>query len=356
MAQFEDQTFEEILERMLARLPDDIDKRPGSVAYDLLAPAAAELAQAYIEMDNVLDLGFADTTYGEYLDRRAAEQGLTRKPAVKATGQVTFTGPEGTVIPAGTRLVTGGVEPIYFATTAEVTITNGTATVSAEAEEGGVKGNVAAGEITSLAVGENLFGVVSVTNAAPFTGGIDEETDEELLERYKEKVTRPQTSGNKYQYEAWAKEIAGVADARCYPVWNGPGTVKIVVVDSEKRSPSAQVIQAVADYIESVRPIGADVTVVGVTEVPIDISVTVTLSTGADPSAVETSIRDNITEYFKKIGFVETVVRYTSIGNAILDANGVIDYSNLTVNGSVANVILNDDEVPILGAVSITVQ
>jgi len=354
VAQFESETFERILERMLARLPDDIDKRQGSVVYDLLAPAAAELAQAYIEMDNVLNLGFADTTYGEYLDRRAAEQGLTRKPAVKSTGRLTFSGPEGTVIPAGTRVSTNSEPPIYFVTKAEGTIAGGTVTVDAEAEQGGVSGNVDAGKIT-VVLG-NLSGVVTVTNAEPFTGGINEETDEELLERYKEKVTRPQTSGNKYQYEAWAKEIAGVADARCYPLWNGNGTVKVVVVDSEKRSPSAQVIQAVADYIESVRPIGADVTVVGVTEVPINISVTVTVTTGADPSAVETNIRDNITEYFKKIGFVETVVRYTSIGNAILDANGVIDYSNLTVNGAVSNVILNDDEVPILGAVSITVQ
>jgi uncharacterized phage protein gp47/JayE len=354
MAQFEDQTFEAILERMLARLPDDIDKRQGSVVYDLLAPAAAELAQAYIEMDNVLNLGFADTTYGEYLDRRAAEQGLTRKPAVKATGRLTFSGPEGTVIPVGTRVSTEGETPIYFVTTTEGTITGGTVTVDAEAEVGGVNGNIDAGKIT-VVLGD-LSGVVTVTNTEPFTGGIDEETDEELLARYKEKVTRPITSGNKYQYEAWAKEVPGVADARCYPRWNGNGTVKVVVVDSEKRSPSAQVIQAVADYIESVRPVLADVTVVGVTEVPINISVTVTLAADADPSTVESDIRENITEYFKKIGFVETVVRYTAIGNAILDANGVIDYSNLTVNGSVANVILNDDEVPILGAVSITVQ
>jgi uncharacterized phage protein gp47/JayE len=354
VAQFENETFERILERMLARLPDDIDKRQGSVVYDLLAPAAAELAQAYIEMDNVLNLGFADTTYGEYLDRRAAEQGLTRKPAVKATGRLTFSGPKGTIIPVGTRVSTEGETPVYFVTTTEVTITEGPVTVDAEAEVGGVNGNVDAGKIT-VVLGD-LSGVVTVTNAEPFTGGIDEETDEELLARYKEKVTRPITSGNKYQYEAWAKEVPGVADARCYPRWNGNGTVKIVVVDSEKRSPSAQVIQAVADHIEEVRPVLADVTVVGVTEVPINISVTVTLAAGVNPSDVEVSIRENITEYFKQIAFVDTIVRYTAIGNAILDANGVIDYSNLTVNGSVANVILNDDEVPILGAVSITVQ
>jgi uncharacterized phage protein gp47/JayE len=354
VAQFENETFERILERMLARLPDDIDKRQGSVVYDLLAPAAAELAQAYIEMDNVLNLGFADTTYGEYLDRRAAEQGLTRKPAVKSTGRLTFSGPEGTVIPVGTRVSTEGETPVYFVTTTEGTITGGTVTVDAEAEVGGVSGNVDAGKIT-VVLGD-LSGVVTVMNAEPFTGGINEETDEELLARYKEKVTRPITSGNKYHYEAWAKEVPGVADARCYPRWNGNGTVKVVVVNSEKRSPSAQVIQAVADHIEEVRPVLADVTVVGVTEVPINVSATITLANGVTLADAEADIREKITEYFKKIAFVETIVRYTAIGNAILDANGVIDYSNLTVNGSVANIQLNSDEVPILGALTITTQ
>jgi uncharacterized phage protein gp47/JayE len=354
MAQFENETFERILERMLARIPDTIDKRQGSVVYDLLAPAAAELAQAYIEMDNVLNLGFADTTYGEYLDRRAAEQGLTRKAAVKAAGQVTFSGPDGTVIPVGTRVSTEGENPIYFVTTAEGTITSGSVTVDAEAEVGGVDGNVDAGKIT-VVLGD-LSGVVTVTNAQPFAGGINEETDEELLARYKEHVTRPITSGNKFQYEAWAKEIAGIADARCYPLWNGNGTVKVVVVNSEKRSPSASVIQAVADYIETVRTVGADVTVVGVTEVPINVSAMITLANGVTLADAEADIRARITEYFKQIAFYETTVRYTAIGNAILDAKGVIDYANLTVNGSVTNVILNDDEVPILGAVNITVQ
>jgi uncharacterized phage protein gp47/JayE len=93
-----------------------------------------------------------------------------------------------------------------------------------------------------------------------------------------------------------------------------------------------------------------------VTEVPINVSATITLANGVTLADAEADIREKITEYFKKIAFVETIVRYTAIGNAILDANGVIDYSNLTVNGSVANVILNDDEVPILGAISITFQ
>lgn len=40
---YEEVTYEEILERMLERVPDDMDKREGSLIYDALAPAAIEL-------------------------------------------------------------------------------------------------------------------------------------------------------------------------------------------------------------------------------------------------------------------------------------------------------------------------
>nr|WGD74615.1 hypothetical protein P5668_08845 [Bacillus subtilis] len=42
---FEDQTFEVIMDRMLNSISADIDTREGSVIYNALAPAAAELVQ-----------------------------------------------------------------------------------------------------------------------------------------------------------------------------------------------------------------------------------------------------------------------------------------------------------------------
>ncbi|MCL6560735.1 MAG: baseplate J protein, partial [Firmicutes bacterium] len=75
---YEDQTVAAIKQRMIDAVPSDLDKREGSFIYDGLSPAAIELALAYIEMDRVIKLGFAQTTYGQYLDYRAAEHGVTR--------------------------------------------------------------------------------------------------------------------------------------------------------------------------------------------------------------------------------------------------------------------------------------
>ena len=68
---YEDIIYEDILERMLDHVPDDMDKREGSVIYDALAPAAIELQLMYLELDVILKETFADTASREFLLRRA---------------------------------------------------------------------------------------------------------------------------------------------------------------------------------------------------------------------------------------------------------------------------------------------
>ena len=41
---YEEMTYERIVSRCLARVPGTVDKREGSIIYDAIAPAAAELA------------------------------------------------------------------------------------------------------------------------------------------------------------------------------------------------------------------------------------------------------------------------------------------------------------------------
>lgn len=352
MAQYEHQTQEAILQRMLDATSDDVDKRQGSVVYDMLSPAAIELALAYIELDNNLRFGFADEAYGEYLDRRADELGLTRKPATKSTGTLTFSGTDGTVIGIGTRVSTDEENPKYFVTTEQGSVTGGTVSVAAESEEVGKDQNVAAGTIT-LVIGD-LAGVTSVTNNLAFENGVDQETDDELRSRYLDRASVPSTSGNANHYRQWALEIAGIGDAKVFPVWNGNGTVKVVVIDTNKQAPSASKITEVADYIETVRPIGATVTVAAATEVNINVSATLTLEAGYTITDVQTGIEQGITDYLTSLAFVDNVVRYSKIANVILDTEGVIDYSGLNVNGGTANITVQDEEVAVKGTVTLS--
>ena len=356
----QDQTFEAILRRMLNALPADLDKSEGSFIYDALAPVAAELAQAVIWAQEVLRRGFAQTTFGEYLDLRAAEHGLTRKPAVKATGQVTFTGTPGTIIPAGTQVSTVGSETapaVFFVTTEDSTIgSDGTVTVNIEAVESGTSGNVAAGAISLLA--QPLHGVSSVNNAMPTSGGLDEESDESLLERLLLQVKYPPGTGNKYDYERWAKEVPGVGEAKCIPLWNGPGTVKVIITDSTGAPAGAELIQQVQNYIapapgqgEGKAPIGASVTVEAPGVVTVDINVTLFYQPGYDPVAVKANLETALASYINGLGIGETV-RYAAIGKIIFETKGVSDYSGLLINGGTGNIVVPENGKAVLGTVT----
>lgn len=353
---YEAQTKAAILKRMLDGSPLDIDKRQGSVTFDMLSPSAIEMAQAYTELDNVLRWGFASPdgkgAYGPYLDLRGAELGVYRKQALKAVGAVTFSGPNGTVIPQGTQVSTGGEMPVYFTTMAPASVVNGSVTVAAEAVNGGASGNAAAASI-KLVLG-NLSGILTVSGNAIFSGGVDTESDASLLARYLDRVQKPSTSGNANQYRAWALEVSGISDAKVYPLWNGPGTVKVSLLDAEKRAPNAAKVSEVASYISGVRPIGASVTVIAATEVPITINATLTLKAGRSLVQAKAEIGSALTAYLKTLAFFDSVVRYTQIGAILLNAPSIADYSNLLVNGASTNVTIAEGSVAVPGTVTIS--
>jgi len=109
----EDQTEEQIMQRMLDRLPADLDKSEGSFLWDAEAPVAFMLSEAALWAQELLRRGFASTAASsdpnfrsEELDLRAGEHGLTRRTAVAAQGTVQFTGTPGKAIPVGTVVAT----------------------------------------------------------------------------------------------------------------------------------------------------------------------------------------------------------------------------------------------------------
>lgn len=356
---YTDETETELLERKLARVDDALDKRQGSIIYDATAANSFETAQAYVALDDVIQFGLNVTSDSpdEFVDLKTQWVGISRIPSINSTGTLTFQGEDGTVIDVGTRARTNEPTPVYFTTTEEGTIVSGQVTVLAIADEGGVSGNVNAGTIV-ISLGD-LTGVTAVTNDVDFVGGVDEETNQSLLDRYYEKVRKPATSGNVYQYEQWAKEVPGVGDVKVYPVWNGAGTVKLVLLDDEKKTPDASIITATQTFVESVRPIGADVTYVGASELAINVSATLTLAPGVSLSEVQAQFERGVSEYLKSIAFVTNeitqepeLIRYTRIANVLLDIPPIIDYVDLLVNGGTSNIQPTDEQVGVVGTVS----
>jgi uncharacterized phage protein gp47/JayE len=345
------ETKDTILERMLLKISDKYDKTDGSFFYDALAPAAIELATEQELADQILLYGFAQTTSGVYLDYRAAEHGVTRNAATCSSGQITITGSEGTVIGEGSLFSTAA--GVQFESTSEVTIdSEGEITAAIEAVTAGTEGNVPASAICQMPV--SIAGVTSVSNASATTGGTDEETDEALLTRLLEKVQLPNTSGNSSHYLLWAKEVDGIGGAKVFPLWDGAGTVKVVVIDSNKQAVDTDVVQDVTDYIEEMRPIGASVTVESATELSLDVTATVTLTTNGVLADVQTAFETSLESYLQEIAFEQDYVSYAQVGSLLLNTTGVLDYSDLTLDSGTANVTIDDTEVAVIGTVSLS--
>ncbi len=242
---------EDIRDEMLSQVSDDLDKTQGSFIWDSLSPVAIKIAEIYLQMQEILKRAFVQYSYGEYLDLKAQEYGLRRKPPTKATGSVIFEGNPGTLIPAGTIVSTEGdsnIEPILFRTTQDVVIgDSGKATAEIECTEAGKKGNVPANSIVLL--GQYIAGVARVYNPSPTSGGTDVEDDESFRTRILQAVRDIRTGGNIGDYKAWALEVAGVGKVQVIPCKYGTGTVSIVLLDSNLEIPTDSLIEEVQNYI-----------------------------------------------------------------------------------------------------------
>ena len=98
----DEMTFDYIMNRMLESVPDTVDKREGSIIYDALSPAAAELVKCYMELDVVMDETFVDTASLQYLMLRCKERGVAIQGETAAVIEGVFT-PSSVELTAGLR-------------------------------------------------------------------------------------------------------------------------------------------------------------------------------------------------------------------------------------------------------------
>ena len=333
---YEDRTYENILQEMLDRVTEDVDKREGSVIYDALAPAAYFLADQYFQLNNFIDLVFCDTAVGEYLDRAVNGYGINRKAASAAIRKVTTSGD----IAIGTRWM---ISDVVYRITGQVEENS----YEAECETPGKIGNTYSGSVEPLSA---VSGVTAELTDI-ITDGADEEMDEALRNRFYEKVRRPATSGNAYQYRQWALEVSGVGDAKVTPLAYGPGTVEVLVIDSDKKV-SSGLPEKVAEYLETVRPIGATVTVNSPEELQINVAATIRLDGTQTMDSVKNAFTIRLTEFLQELAFSSYRVSYARLGSVLLDVPGVADLDTYTLNDSTGNLIIGEKQIPVVGTIS----
>ena len=341
---YENMTFEVILQRILNRIPSNMDKREGSIIYDAIAPAAAELAQLYIQMDEVLNQTFADTATNDYLEKRCAERGVTRRPATSAIVQGEFTPTNIDVTDKRfscgdyNYIVIGGENGIYrLLCETSGSLPNG---VSGELIPIDYVNGLETGRITSILI-----------------PGEDVESDDDLRERYFSGLSSQAFGGNVADYKEKTKSIDGVGGVKVTPVWNGGGTVKLTIIASDFSVPSEAMIEQVQFEMESTAPIGHVVTVDGVKGTPINIVTEITYQDGWDWTSSGKYIETAIDEYFVSLAkswddSENLIVRISGIEQKILTCAGVLDVQNTVLNGLAGNFQLGKYEIPVRGDVN----
>lgn len=352
--------------RMLEALPNDIDKTEGGFAHDFTRPAALEKAEMMIAVNDAVQVFFPAWSYGGYLDKLAGSVGLSRKAAQPAETYLEITGTEGTIVPAGFIFATpksGDIASIEFAVVESTTISaEGKATVLVRCTETGLIGNVPENSITLMS--SPMKGVTTIKNPAAATGGIETEDDESLRARIEEREKNNEASfvGNDSDYKRWAKEVDGVGSVVVVPEWmgKGSGTVKLIVMDANGMPANDTILKAVYDHIISpdnrdyrLAPIGAILTVTTAEAVGLTFSATILLEEDAVIDDVVKAYRTNLLAYFEEAK-AESCIRYTRVCSVLSETKGVLDYSNMLLNGATANIAITADDYPTIATVALT--
>lgn len=325
------------LQTIVQRLQADINSRlAGADAYItkavlyVIARAVAGVAHGLYghQAHTALQI-IPDTADSEQLERQAfwLGRGTTRNPAIAATGSVTFIGTDGAVIPAGATLQRS--DGIEYTTDIEGVISGGSVDTTVTATSTGQDTNANAGQ--SLSLISPIAGVQSTATVAAggINGGTDIETPESLLARLKNIVRQTPQGGSVDDYSAWAQEVSGVTRVWVMPAWNGLGTLGLYFTRDNDASliPDAGEVQAVQEYIDTVRPVTADVTVYAPTASPIDM----TIQLAPNDSAVQAAVQAELDDLLRREANVEDgngsgAILLSHLREAISIATGETDH------------------------------
>lgn len=358
-------TARSIEQNMMKNLPADIDKTEGGFAWDLTYPTAlekAEMIQFY--MVRLLQIMFPMWADGKWLDLHARDcGGMTRRAANAAYGHVRVTGKAGLEIPAGFQFAVpadGGSPAVLFKTLADAEIPeSGTVSIAVQAVEAGKSGNVGADTISIMV--SPVSGITNITNPEPITGGAEEECDDSLRQRIDDYNAGRGKSyvGNNADYERWAEEVPGVGHAHTIPEYNGPNSVKIVVVDTDGLPANDQILQAVDLHIfgESrkdiarLAPVGViDHLVAAPAAAGITYSFQLKLTSSATEDDVIKTYKEALSKYYAEIASVDDTVapvQYVKAAAILTEIPGVADFKHFRINGALENVSFAEDEYPV---------
>lgn len=394
---YENETYEVILDRMLARVSDALDKRPSSPIYDTHSATAIELQILYIELETLIQNSYGDTAAREFLILLAKDRGLSPDPATHAILKGEFT--PANIDVTGKRFNIGDINYTVLEQTTEP------GQYKVQCESTGEIGNQYLGQMIPM---DYIPGLETATLTEVLIPGEDDEDTEVFRQRYFDSFNEQTFGGNRADYFAKVRSVDGVGDCKIIRVWNGDirpaemipnaavqewfksfptanedvkawltavytaalqkkltvgGTVRVVIVDSDDYGEaSSALVQSVQQMLDpetdageglGLAPIGHVVSVVSADAVQIQVKTTVTFEEGYNWSNTRAAMEEAVNAYLLELrkgwsGVSQTIVRISQVETRILGVSGVVDVTGTKINGSSSNLTLGKYEIPML--------
>ena len=368
MSYSDDNSFEKIMDRCLGnKILENVDKRPGSIIYDALAPICLELAEAYVKMDIMEEQTFLTTATGINLDKRAFDYGLSRTPATNALRIAEFKkykmDSDGNFVhdDKGNKIlidmdITEGARftlPEDSSITFEyIGKTDGYNIL--KCEQTGTKGNEHVGTILPLIPIKNLIEAKITSTYEPAE---DEETDEELRRRVVDSINYSSFGGNIEDYIEKVNAIDGVGNTKVFPAWQYNGSVLLSIVDPIFNPITDEFAKNLKEQIDpdedtgqgvGIAPIGHYVTITTPAKKYVNISMSVELMNTATLETIKEDIERKISEYFETVrkSFGQNVnltIYRARIIEKVLELKEVLNVKDVALNGNFTDVTFIDE-------------
>lgn len=396
---FENETYEVILQRMLDRVSDKLDKREGSLIWDTHSPTALELQYLYIELERIIREAYGDTASREYLIKRCAERGITPYTATNAVLKGEFAPTSIEVL--GKRFSIGDLNYIV-AEKVSAGIYN------VQCETTGTIGNQYLGAMIPI---DYIDGMETAELTEVLIPGEDEEDTEALRQRYFASFDEKAFGGNVRDYVDKTNAISGVGSTKVTRAWNGDispsalipnetvqawyksiidtlpeeakawlssvytaaiekklttgGTVLLTILNSDFSATSDTLIRVVQEIIDpeesagegyGFAPIGHVVTVRSAQPIEIAIKTNLTFAEGYNWENLRQSIENEVESYLLELrkswaDESNLTVRISRIETRLLSITGILDITDTEINGNTDNLALGQYEIPIFGGV-----
>lgn len=389
-----DVTYNEILERMLARVSDKFDKREGAVIFDTHSPTAIELELLYVELNTILAEAYGDSASREYLVKRCKERGITPYEATYAVLKGEFTPINIDV--TGQRFNIGSTNFVVLEKIAD-------GEYQVQCETAGIVGNQQLGTMIPI---EYIEGLETAELTEILIPGEDEEDTEDLRTRYFDSFNEKAFGGNARDYLEKTNAIPGVGSTKVTRVWNSDlnpnemipsesvkswyesikgtlsgepaewldtvfnaaankklttgGTVLLTILNSDFGVASDTLIKTVQQTIDpdeyagegyGVAPIGHIVKVKSAEKIEVTVKTNITFDVGYGWSNLQSPIDEAISNYLLELrkSWADNpylVVRISQIETRLLNIKGIVDIANTKLNGASENLTLGKYEVP----------